>query len=160
MEFWVVYSMILTGVLSTLNVFWVVSDCPEIHGTGWGGGRARKRRSWAEWRGMGQKHCCSFLLISFRASRGDDNVQWQVLHNDKKKPGKTGPQERKIKTHWTFRRYTGWICRSKLGYTILFLNIKSSSCYTHPEKNLFLNCTKSLLWTYIRATISMQFWDA
>ncbi len=26
-------SMLLTGVSSTLNVFWVVSDRPEMHGT-------------------------------------------------------------------------------------------------------------------------------
>lgn len=35
-------------------------------------------------RKSGPKRCCSFLLISFGASRWDDNVQWQVLHNDKK----------------------------------------------------------------------------
>lgn len=168
MEFWVVYSMLLAGVSSTFKVFWVVSDCPEIHVTHRLRGRKGEEeeelgRMMGVGTGKADRNAAAHFFWSHSGPRAET-----ITYNDRycitiKKPGKTGPQERKINTcthaanSLNLQKIHGLDLQKQLGYTIT----TSSTCYTHTEQNSFLKCTKKLLWTYItRATISMQLWDA
>lgn len=67
-----VYSMLLTGVLRTFKVFWVVSDCPEIHVTHRLRGRkGEEEEELGRMKGLEQeKRTETLLLISSDLIRG------------------------------------------------------------------------------------------